>query len=165
MLHSQATQDNCTSTARPSSSSRGRLLKLLEEGSDVQLIFTAADKTTVTVPAHSFILKKWSTVLAEALNIGSYSSSKSSTTERSDNADSVIYGSIPLDGSDKEGWLLAMELVYPVVPPIEMNWDSLEVLLHIADKYGMVALLRHLGNFIAINMKHLSYTPDSNQLV
>ena len=122
----------CRSSA-DNMSPREQLLKFLDQGSDVILTFTCADGTVEEVPAHSQTLQQWSEVLAAALGTersSSYSSTASATTIK-----------VPMDGTNKEDWLLAMEFVYPLVPPAEATWDNLEVLLQMGDKYGMPGLM------------------------
>lgn len=133
------------------SPARYKLLELLNDGGDVELTFTAADQTIESVSAHSFILKRWSTVLAEALDIASSSSTNKVK--------------IPMHSSNKEDWLLAMEQIYPVTPPVDISWASAESLLRAADKYGMTALLQRTAKFFKQNMQQLDYTPSSKQFI
>lgn len=82
---------------------------LMKDGSDVHLVFDEE-----MVPAHSLTLKHWSGVLRNALE-----STISSTRDG--------FTTIPMEGTKKEDWLIAMEFMYPVVPQPEVTWDNLEV--------------------------------------
>lgn len=134
--------------------SRQSLLSMLESGSDVELAFTAADGSTEIVPGHLFTLKLWSKVLAAALEVARSSNSSSSGAIK-----------IPMHGTSKEDWLLAMEFVYPVVPQPIVTRDNLEPLLALGDKYCMPALQSRVGDFLLHHTAELNLTADSPRFV
>lgn len=130
-------------------------LALLDDGSDMELVFKAADGSTDVVPGHSVILRLWSKVLAKNISV----TRPSSTTGGTDKI------RIDMIGISKEDWLLAMEFVYPVTPQPVVTWDNLELLLSIGDTYGMPALMHRVGQFLEGNVKVLNLEHDSKQFV
>lgn len=132
-------------------SARDLLLELLADGSDIELVFRAADDTTEVVPAHSLTLRLWSAVLREAIKLKS----------------SDISGKIriPMTDTSKEDWLMAMEYLYPVTPQPVTNWDNLEPMLALADKYCMPALIQRLGAFLKHKIKKLELSSSSKLFV
>lgn len=129
-------------------SPREQLLELLNQDSDVVLVFTDADGTAEEVPAHSLILQQWSDVLAGALSTDHCSSINSRTQSR-----------IPVNGTSKEDWLLAMEFIYPVVPRPEVTWDNAEALSQLGDKYCMPALMDKVSTFVRSHKSELQLKP------
>ena len=71
---------------------------------------------------------------------------------------------IPMDGTSKEGWLLVMEFVYPVVPAPDMTWQNLEVLIQLGHKYEIRSLLYRVDRFIQQNVAQLVHQPTSSPL-
>lgn len=66
-----------------------------------------------------------------------------------------------MDGTNKEDWLLAMALIYPVRPPQAITWDNVEVLVKLGDKYGMPAFLQRFSSFLEFRMEDLVLLPNS----
>lgn len=99
-----------------------QLTDILKHGSDVHLLFGEE-----VVPAHSLILKQWSGVLRNALLASSSSSDSITSSESSTRTISECVTTIPMEGTSREDWLVAMEFMYPVVPQPEVTWKDLEV--------------------------------------
>lgn len=96
-------------------------MDLLNDDSDVRLVFS----DDAVVPAHSQILKQWSGVLRSTMESSDTTSSSSSTTKTITTSERVT--SIPMEGTKKGDWLVAMQFMYPVIPQPEVSWDNLEV--------------------------------------
>lgn len=138
-------------------SSRKRLLKLLGRESDVQLVFTAAGKPSEVVKGHSCVLKLWSGVLASMFAAVHRQAKGGSSSQQ------II--KIPMPGTDREDWLLAMEFVYPVIPAPSLTWDTVQTMLELASKYDMPALTERAGQFKEQHNQELSTTPCSKLFV
>lgn len=79
------------------------------------LVFDSGD----TLPAHSLLLKQWSSVLAGAVHAGS-------SGEDEGRSDGPLR--IPLPGTSKTEWLQVAQFMYPVLVPIpEVSWSNLHV--------------------------------------
>lgn len=139
------------------SATRKSLFELFNDGSDVNLIFTVADKSTETAPAHSYMLKQWSGVLAGALDTAAHNNSS--------NKGGCSKIRIPLYDTNKEDWLLAMEFVYPVTPQPQPTWEVMKTLMLIGNKYSMPALLQRVGIMITHNVRDLDLDTDSELFV
>lgn len=120
----------------------------------MELIFTSADGTTEVIPGHSLILGMWSIVMRGAIE-----------ADRKRGSNNKIR--IPMTGTSKEDWLTVMEFLYPVVPATEAvpSWDNLEVLLAVADKYSMPALIRRVEAYLQSNMSQLNYNSQGNRYI
>jgi hypothetical protein len=114
---------------------------------DVQLLFdevpsTGGSSQTTTrpsLPAHSFILSMYSSVLRGALEIqktaaddGTRQQDSSNTNTRAAAAAAASSAScsrctpLPLPGTSYEQWLQVAPFLYPVTPLPEVGWSNIE---------------------------------------
>lgn len=136
------------------SAAQKMLLQLLEDGSDLELVFDAENSCSnpQTIAGHSQVLRLWSKVIREAIDAENNTSSEGKIR-------------VPMPGTRKQDWLLAMEFLYPVVPAPAISWDNLGTLLAVTDKCCMSALTQQLATFLQQNMGQLVLAPNSKLFI
>ena len=114
-------------------------------------ISSGADDTPVELYVHPFVLRACSGVLAELLD-GSFGSGSDNEDgggkASSSGADPHL--TVPLDGDDPLAWDEALSLLYGLLrgEPFEVDWDSAERLLVLADKYDMPGVAAPVASFL-----------------
>jgi hypothetical protein len=104
---------------------------MMSNNADIELTFSK-DNVKETLQSHSTIIRLTSPVLAHALDLQSTGSSSSVTLRQ-----------LPLPGTSKADFLVVAQFLYPVVLPLKVSWDILEVLLVEGRKWDMQ--VRHVA--------------------
>ena len=141
-------------------------MKQLRRDPDLQLTFDDRQ----LLPGHSQILGQWSNVLRDVVcmspppthtsstadtNMTSRSHSTTTTTNNNSSSSSSML-TIPLPGTKVSDWLKCMAFAYPSVEPATVNWDNLEALLLLGDKYDMPVLREKAGVFLTAHIKDIT---------
>lgn len=95
----------------------------------------------VRLHVHSLILSKWSLV------INAFPGNTQFRVERSE--DSQAHGKLefPVD-EPSSVWRELLGLIYPVTPVTNLDWDNVEELYSLADKYNMPGILERCQSFL-----------------
>lgn len=99
-----------------------------------------ACKDGVRLHVHSLILSKWSLVINAFPGVGQC---------RVEGSDSQAHRKLefPVDESSSV-WRELLGLIYPVTPVTNLDWDNVEELYSLADKYNMPGILERCQSFL-----------------
>ncbi|CAD7694968.1 unnamed protein product [Ostreobium quekettii] len=105
---------------------------------------------------HSLILSKWSLV------IGSFPG----VAQRRNSIDGAKEGltEFPVD-DPPDVWRAVLGLLYPVTPVTELDWDNVESIYELADKYNMPGVVERCESFLMSPRCSLSPNAQDNNYV